>query len=179
MRFSADTARPVAWKNGGGLTRELALHEDGGKMVWRLSLADIAQSGPFSPFPGLSRIHTVVAGAGHRLTGDGVSLAAQPMQPLAFDGGLALDCQLRDGPCRAFNVIYDPRATRAQASVLRGGNWVGESGPQALFVAAGSLVLDGIGGFACGEGLVLDSAARGRISADGVVISVRFCPVRD
>ena len=86
MRISALTARAVPWKNGGGVTRELAVHEQDGCMVWRLSLADIAQSGPFSAFPGLARIHCVVEGAGHTLSNESTRLEARPLEPLCFDG---------------------------------------------------------------------------------------------
>ena len=194
MRFSAKDTQPVAWKNGGGRTRELARHQEGvpasgrskGRMVWRISLADIDVSGPFSAFPGLARIHTVVAGAGHRLTGEGVTLVAQPLKPLVFDGALALDCQLIGGSCQAFNVIYDPELVQAKARVLRAGEWPVDGAADwaagadchVVFVAEGSLTLDGHGTLSNGEGRTLDSAVRGEISDDGAVILVRFALVR-
>ena len=60
---------PRPWKNGGGVTREIAAHPpeaglDG--FDWRLSMADVASDGPFSAFPGIDRTLTVIEGAGAR-----------------------------------------------------------------------------------------------------------------
>jgi uncharacterized protein len=67
----------VPWKNGGGLTREVAVSPPGSTLEdfdWRVSLAEIHTGGPFSAFPGVDRQMAVLAG---RLT-------------LAIDGGEAL-----------------------------------------------------------------------------------------
>lgn len=43
------------WKNGGGVTREIAAQPPGASLdgfAWRVSVADVAQPGPFSRFPG-------------------------------------------------------------------------------------------------------------------------------
>ncbi|WP_291735095.1 HutD family protein [Leisingera sp. F5] len=177
MRISALTAQPVPWKNGGGVTRELALHQEDGHMVWRLSLAEISRSGPFSAFPGLARIHCIVEGAGHTLSNSETQLQAWPLKPLCFDGGMEFDSRLREGPCKAFNVIYDPVRVTADAAILRDGALPDAAGSQVFFVVSGSLNLAGQGHFAPGEGIVLESTASGRISDGGVVIQLRILPV--
>ncbi|UWQ53939.1 HutD/Ves family protein [Leisingera caerulea] len=177
MRISALTAQAVPWKNGGGVTRELAVHKEGGRMVWRLSLAEIAQSGPFSAFPGLARIHCVVEGAGHTLSNDSTQLEARPLEPLCFDGGTNLDCRLRDGPCRAFNVIYDPTQVTAEPKVLAEGPVPDAEGRQVLFVVSGSVEMAGTDRLGPGEGVVTESAASAVITGGGAVIQVRFLPV--
>ncbi|MFN9927385.1 MAG: HutD family protein, partial [Phenylobacterium sp.] len=51
----------VPWKNGGGITRELAVWPPGASFddfVWRVSMAEVHQDGPFSSFPGVDRILT-------------------------------------------------------------------------------------------------------------------------
>ncbi len=56
---------PVPWKNGGGLTREVAVHSRGSDLTgfdWRVSIAEICAPGPFSLFPGIERRMTVVSG---------------------------------------------------------------------------------------------------------------------
>jgi uncharacterized protein len=68
---------PVPWKNGGGLTREVAADPPGsdlGGFDWRVSIAEIHTPGPFSLFEGVDRRMAVLAG---RLT-------------LAIDGGAAV-----------------------------------------------------------------------------------------
>ena len=59
-----------AWKNGGGVTEELAIHERSGSWLWRLSLAEVNASGPFSNFAGFRRNIMVVGGRGMVLTFD-------------------------------------------------------------------------------------------------------------
>ncbi|AHD02775.1 HutD/Ves family protein [Leisingera methylohalidivorans] len=177
MLISAFKARPVAWKNGGGVTRELAVHEENGTMVWRLSLADISRDGPFSAFPGLSRIHCIVEGAGHILSNSGTRLEARPLQPLPFDGGLELECRLRDGPSKAFNVIYDPARVTADAGILKDGALPAVGNRHVLFVVAGRLEIAGKGHFTPGEGIVMENAASGVVSDGGAIIQVQFLPV--
>ncbi|WP_291736590.1 HutD family protein [Leisingera sp. F5] len=177
MRFSAQTAQPVPWKNGSGVTRELASHAEGGRMVWRLSLAEISRDGPFSAFPGLARIHCIVAGAGHVLSNAGTRLEARLMEPLAFDGCLELDCCLRSGACKAFNVIYNPQLVSAEAKVLSDGRVSNAAGGQVVLVVSGSLELSGGDRLIPGEGIIMENAASGEISEGGAVIQVRFQPV--
>ena len=75
IRFANLATAP--WKNGGGVTREIARLDSDGAMVWRLSIADVAVEGPFSKFAGMQRILTVIEGAGMRLErGDAGALIA-------------------------------------------------------------------------------------------------------
>ena len=64
IRADASTATPVPWKNGGGVTRELLRLPAGSGDDWtlRISVADIAADGPFSPFPGITRWFAVLTG---------------------------------------------------------------------------------------------------------------------
>ncbi|MFG2885151.1 HutD family protein [Streptomyces sp. NPDC048297] len=112
--------RPATpWKNGGGLTREVAADDSTAGLddfVWRVSLADVAGSGPFSAFAGVDRIITVVDGAGMELTVDGaVHTVAAPYEPFPFPGDAATGCRLLDGPIVDFNVMT--RRSRAWAHV--------------------------------------------------------------
>ena len=46
------------WKNGTGVTREVVNHLPGAALdacAWRISLADVAQAGPFSQFEGVDQ----------------------------------------------------------------------------------------------------------------------------
>ena len=68
VRASALAATP--WKNGGGMTREVAAYPVGASLdtfVWRVSVADVEQPGPFSTFAGIDRTLVLLAGAGMRL----------------------------------------------------------------------------------------------------------------
>lgn len=78
------------WKNGGGVTREVAaVPEQAGldSFVWRVSIADVAQAGPFSRFAGIDRTLVLLSGAGmlldeigepeHGLAGEAAAQAAE------------------------------------------------------------------------------------------------------
>jgi len=117
-RFAGLDASP--WKNGGGTTREIASASDGRGLLWRLSLAEIERDGPFSAFPGLSRIFTPVGRAPVMLELPGASRLVGRLDPFAFGGGLAVGARLPAGPARALNVIYRASACAASVTILRG-----------------------------------------------------------
>ncbi len=88
-----------AWKNGGGTTSEVAIYPPGSgydDFDWRLSLADIRASGPFSRFDGVDRLLAVTHGALRLAIADEapVLLAAHDA-PRAFSGDVAVHA----GPC--------------------------------------------------------------------------------
>ena len=62
--IDSSTARQLPWKNGKGETIELARAERDGALLWRLSMATVAEDGPFSIFAGIERNLTVLDGAG-------------------------------------------------------------------------------------------------------------------
>ncbi|MEV5972716.1 HutD family protein [Streptomyces sp. NPDC051921] len=139
------------WRNGGGVTREVAAGpaeaglED---FAWRVSLADVATGGPFSAFPGVDRIITVVDGPGMELTVDGVPhTVAAPYEPFSFSGDAATDCRLLGGPLVDFNVMTRRAAATAQVRVTREGfSVVPRSGTLTLVIAlAGTATVAGSG----------------------------------
>lgn len=94
------------WKNGKGVTVELARAEIGGALLWRLSMATVAEDGPFSLFPGIERNLTVISGPGFRLVGDCMALDCPPLRPVAFPGDIALSAQgTARGASDDFNVM--------------------------------------------------------------------------
>ncbi len=107
-RILIDDLPAQPWKNGGGVTREIAVVTDERGLVWRMSVANVDRNGPFSAFNGLFRILTVIEGDGLRLTGPNKAFVAEPGDPVRFDGALAIDCELIGGPVRDFNLIFDP-----------------------------------------------------------------------
>ncbi len=108
----------IPWKNGGGITREIAVLKNDEAIVWRLSMADVASDGPFSNFSGLTRILTVIEGNGMRLEGVERNLEATLYSPITFDGGDKISSTLIDGPLRDLNVMFDPLHCSANVRVL-------------------------------------------------------------
>ncbi len=63
--LAAALRTPVPWKNGGGLTREVAASPAGAALAdfdWRVSTAEVRNAGPFSIFPGVQRTLCVLQG---------------------------------------------------------------------------------------------------------------------
>jgi environmental stress-induced protein Ves len=112
------------WKNGGGVTREVAAFPaDAGldTFVWRVSVADVAQAGPFSRFAGIDRTLVLLSGAGMLLdeaqSGEAVATHAltQAFDTARFAGEAHIDARLVDGPTRDFNLMV--RRDRAQGEL--------------------------------------------------------------
>lgn len=121
---AADYPR-MPWKNGGGSTEEIT--RDAGEGLdgfgWRLSIADIGESGGFSRFDGYQRVITVLQGAGMHLQVDGEqSRALLPFDAFAFKGDSEVSCRLIDGPIRDFNLIYAPQRYSARLQWLQAGS---------------------------------------------------------
>ena len=79
----------MPWKNGGGSTEEITRDAGAGLdgFGWRLSIADIAESGGFSSFSGYQRVITVLQGDGMTLCVDGEDTRPLlPLDPFAFSG---------------------------------------------------------------------------------------------
>jgi environmental stress-induced protein Ves len=114
-----DDFRSMPWKNGGGMTTEIAMHPSGAVpdgFAWRVSIAKIDRDGAFSHFPGIDRTIVLLEGAGMRLTGGGRDVDLRtPFAPHSFAGDDAIDCALVAGSIRDFNAMF--RRGRAQGSV--------------------------------------------------------------
>lgn len=100
----------VPWKNGGGVTTEIARHPRGDASLdfaWRISLARIACDGPFSPYRGIDRTLTVVSGGGLALEIAGIDpeRLSAASAPLSFAGDLAVHARLSAGPVDVLNVM--------------------------------------------------------------------------
>ncbi len=103
-----------AWKNGGGITRELLCLPNNEHWKLRISVADITQDGAFSAFAGVTRYFTVLAGEGVML-GTPAQRITSDMQPIRFDGADAPMCTLIAGATRDLNVMV--RAGGAISSI--------------------------------------------------------------
>ncbi|PTB17287.1 histidine utilization protein HutD [Trinickia symbiotica] len=112
------------WKNGGGVTREVAAFPEGAALdafVWRVSVADVAQAGPFSRFAGIDRTLALLSGAGMLLDeAGGVTHALRaPLDIARFPGETAVDARLVDGATRDFNLMVRRGAATGDVDVWR------------------------------------------------------------
>lgn len=145
------------WKNGGGSTTEIAVSPAGAsfdEFDWRISLATIAQDGPFSLFPGIDRSLALVEGDGVLLDFGDERFVLSPSEPvIEFAGEDEVHATVSGRHTTDFNVMtrrghcrhrLEPRLVRGIETIKR------RSGTTLLFLAEG-------------EGLTL-SSARERIA---------------
>ncbi|MBL8937519.1 MAG: HutD family protein [Archangium sp.] len=160
LHLTPENARTMPWKNGGGSTTELLIRPEGlalsERFLFRVSIADVASSGPFSSFPGVDRHLVVIAGAGMTLTLDGRTVPLELHRPVFFSGDAAAAGTLLDGPVRDFNLMVDrARAASSLSCVLA-------TAPLALACASGETVIvhvlsGALDEAAAGDTLVLDA----------------------
>jgi hypothetical protein len=101
-----DEVFPAPWRNGGGTTRELLAWPHKEDWNVRVSIAEVAQSGPFSAFPGVTRWFSVLSGAGVKLNDRALTPASEPLR---FDGADAVQCDLLQGTTEDFNLMLRGR----------------------------------------------------------------------
>lgn len=183
-RLGPGDYRDMPWKNGGGVTRELLKlphPSDPARFLARLSIASIAESGPFSVFPGVDRTILTLEGAGVALTIHGAPevVLDRRSPPFRFPGEAEIHCRLIDGPVRDFNLMVDRAVAEASLEVLhlRAGETrtVAGAGTVLLYCLKGRASVSGAP-LAADEMLWLEApealALRG--DEDAAVISIRL-----
>ncbi len=139
---AARIARP--WKNGGGITYDIATYPEGADLdtfAWRISMAEVAKDGPFSSFPGIDRSMIILAGEGlwlqlGKAPETGLRLGDEA---LAFPADIPTQSRLMASEVLDFNVMS--RRSRFRHRVRRltlsGEHHLDWSGPIALLWCAG------------------------------------------
>jgi uncharacterized protein len=166
IKSSAYIRKP--WKNGGGMLADIVMFPAGAGLDvfdWRISLAHVGMSGPFSNFPGIDRGMIILSGDGMRLDIAGAASvvlgAASP--PFAFPGDTPAAATLTAGPIDDLNAMtrrdrYSHTMTR---HVLTGVQHFAPPprGTLVVYVERGSLTAAGVGAETSaetGDTLVID-----------------------
>jgi environmental stress-induced protein Ves len=107
--ITADRQARMPWRNGRGATREVAAWPPGATLdtfAWRVSVATIARSGPFSRFPGVARTLVLLSGTGVRLRGATTRIElARCLAAATLRGEEQVDCELGGSSVEMFNVM--------------------------------------------------------------------------
>jgi environmental stress-induced protein Ves len=189
--FNSLTATP--WKNGGGITRELACYPVGASMndfIWRVSIADVSASGPFSSFPGIDRVITLLDGDGMQLQFENGAqhFLIDRLVPYAFRGEDKVDAQLAGSPSRDFNLMLRRDAAHGSVVVLRNAGVIDKhQSTLLLFCATGewkaSVASNSEQVLRQGDTLLLDAPDRDIIvtptNADSALLCVRITIMSD
>jgi environmental stress-induced protein Ves len=118
--------RIVKWKNGRGQSFEIALFPPeavfpNDPFIWRLSLAEVTENGPFSEFPGYDRYLTLVEGTS-------VKLDFQEQRPKVtlkrgdlhhFSGELKASAEQVLTTITDLNLLYKRQEVRAHFEVIQ------------------------------------------------------------
>lgn len=174
----------MPWKNGCGVTRELACSPPGAgfdDFTWRISIADVNASGPFSAFSGIDRVIALLDGDGmHLQFADGkVHALTEPLAPFAFAGEAQLHAELVGTPSRDFNLMLRRDRARGEIDVLRASGIVATgSDSLLLYCAAGHWQLGDNCLLGSGDHVLLDSDMSGipitMLQADGALLCVNI-----
>ncbi|MET4592505.1 HutD family protein [Arthrobacter sp. 754] len=121
IRFAELKNEP--WRNGGGVTRELASHPKAasaqdGAWDWRVSIADVTKAGDFSVFPGMERVLTVIDGELLLLTVDGEEHPLEKYRPFRFSGEAESHGALPTGDVRNLNVVTRSDSYKGFTSII-------------------------------------------------------------
>lgn len=136
--------KPEPWRNGGGVTRELASHPlaasaQDGAWDWQVSIADLTMAGDFSPFPGMERVLTVVEGELLLLNVGGSEHPLEKYRPFRFSGEAASSAILPTGDIRNLNVITRAGAFKGYTSIVE----LSKKRPHPLFAGQLGVLLQG------------------------------------
>ena len=106
---SADHKR-MPWKNGKGETVEIAVSPAGATVDnfdWRISMATVAEDGPFSVFDGIDRTLSVLTGEGITLfvAGHAPTTLRRETPPHGFPADRETHATLVSGPITDLNVM--------------------------------------------------------------------------
>lgn len=131
--------RRTPWKNGGGITIDIAEHED----AWRFGRTPITAPGPFSDYSGFDRVQVLVSGAGLVLqTPDGEIDVRTPFRPVVFAGETPIVSRLEAGAVGVVNLIGNRSMVRVDLQVLHAGATIGRSaGTHLVYAADGTAAL--------------------------------------
>jgi hypothetical protein len=122
-----DQYRSMPWRNGLGVTLEIAREPAAdSEFLWRLSLATVEDSGPFSSYPGYRRSVSLIAGNGFRLDigGQEPAILDSVGATALFSGGAYTGCTLFNGRSTDLSLmVRDPgtinSVTRIQGAAAR------------------------------------------------------------
>lgn len=106
------------WKNGGGVTTDIAFDGD----VWRFSRTPITAAGPFSDYTGFDRLQVLIEGSGLVLqTPTGEIDVRRPFRPVRFTGETPIVSRLEAGPVEVINLMGERSKVGIDLAILEAG----------------------------------------------------------
>jgi hypothetical protein len=122
MLLTPQQYRRVPWKNGGGVSTDIAVDDATGGEVWRLGRTPITVAAPFSDYTGYDRVQALIVGCGLVLdTPDGEIDVRTPFRPVRYRGEVKTVSRLEAGPVEVVNLIGARAKVAVEMVVLDAG----------------------------------------------------------
>jgi environmental stress-induced protein Ves len=142
-RLTPASFRRFPWKNGGGVTIDIAEHREPGSalggwdgVIWRLGRTTISVPAPFSDLSGFDRCQVVVSGRGLVLdTPEGEVDLRKPFRPVRYRGEAPIVSRLENGPVEVVNLIADRQRAAIRLDVLQAGDQLALTADTAMIYA--------------------------------------------
>ena len=141
VKFLPEASRVAEpWKNGRGRTATVD-----GDADWRVSVAEVRDSSPFSAFPGASRILMPLSQPGLVLKVNGQRRALGAFQASGFEGEDVVNAVAVQGPTEVLNLIWQRRKCSGDLTALSvaGSLELEAEAVLVVIVTAGHLTVDG------------------------------------
>ena len=171
----------MPWKNGGGVTIEVAKSPEDASLDgfdWRISMARVEASGPFSRFPDVDRSLVILRGGTMTLDigGRGPVVLDPKTPPFAFPGDVHVGATLEAGRVDDLNVMtrrgrYRAFVTRAQVRAPASFAALGEVSFVVVAGGAGHAA-GGVLPLAEGDALRLEGGERVEVAGDAEIALV-------
>jgi environmental stress-induced protein Ves len=151
-RLDSARYRRTPWKNGGGVTVDIAGASVPGVapgawegVIWRFGWTRIERPGPFSDLSGFDRLLAVVEGQGlvlHPVGAPALDVRAR-FHPVRFPGEWRIESELEDGPVAVVNLMADRRRAAIDLRFATGIVPLAvEPGTLVLYAAAGAATVE-------------------------------------
>jgi environmental stress-induced protein Ves len=170
------------WKNGGGVTREIAVWPEGAGMEafdWRISTAEVRGPGAFSVFHGVDRSLSVLSGAlSLSFAGGRVAFLDPTSEPYGFPGDVPCHGAPLGGPVTDLNVMWRRGRYAATIEQVEDAAWT-PSGAAALLIALEPLAV-GAESLSAHDALIfteMDPAEAVPLHVGGRALGVRLSPL--
>jgi len=141
LRAADRVATP--WKNGGGITREVAIWPPGSKFDdfdWRISIAEVREAGPFSTFERIDRTMAILNGRLELRLPDRTIALDPSSDPFPFAGDVLCEGIPVGGPVTDLNVMVRRGRVAARVTQFGGVTQTGAE-PRTVLVATARTIV--------------------------------------
>lgn len=138
---NVSTVPSIAWKNGGGSTKPIAVFPPNAGLedfIWRVSVAEITKPCVYSIFPEIDRTQLLIEGESLTLRNQtGLTKRLLAFEPFLFKGEQDWHAE-PVGDCQMLNVMTSRTGSLSELEIVRGDiKFVGEGKQHVLMVVKG------------------------------------------